>query len=120
MTETSPELQAALDRMWDAAFPKPPRHTWFRPPAREKNGPMFGWTLEPVEGHYGSMVWWPRGKGARSNKAVMWQIVEDLTVVHDTRKDAKARALRLYNAYYEHGCTLAELLDGSYLDKTKG
>jgi hypothetical protein len=106
-------------RVFDEVFGRPPAHTWYRPPRREKNGPMFGWLTEPLEGRYGSMVWWPRGKGSRSNDASRWELVEGLTAIHDTRREARARATRLYRAYYEHGCTLAELLDGSYLDKIK-
>lgn len=112
-------LQAAFERVYESVFGRAPRHTWFQPPAREKNGPMFGWLVEPFEGKYASLVWTPRGKGSRSNDASMWQLEDELTSIHDRRKDAKARALRLYTAYYEHGCTIAELIDGSYLDKIK-
>jgi hypothetical protein len=117
--EVSPELDAAMQRMWAEVFPQPPAHTWYRPPRAQKNGPLFGWLTEPLEGKYGSMVWWPKGKGARSNKATMWELVEDLTAIHDTRREARARATRLYEAHYDHGGTLKELIDGSYLDKIR-
>lgn len=106
-------------RIYEAVYGRAPRHTWFRQPRDQRWGPMFGWTLEPIEGRYGSMVWWPRGRGSRSNRAERWQLVEELTGVHDTRREAKARALRLYRAHFDHGCSLAELKDGSYLEKTR-
>src|SRR5262245_12012188 len=108
-----------FQRIYDRVFGRPPRHTWWRQPAHEKNGPMFGWLTEPFEGLYASMVWVPKGKGSRSNKADHWLLEERLTSVHDRRKDAKARALRLYRAYYDHGCAIGELIDGSYLEKLK-
>lgn len=107
------------DEISERVFGRVPKHTWFRPPSRERNGPMFGWLIEPFEGLYGSLVWVPTGKGSRSNDASTWQLEERLMAVHERRKDAKARALRLYKAYYDHGCSIKELIDGTYLDKIK-
>lgn len=74
-----------------------PRFRYFQ----KHKGPMFSWTTEKVEGAYGSFVHIPVGKGSRSGKAEEWQLVEDSISAHDLRKDAKARALRLYEAWLE-------------------
>lgn len=105
--------------IWERVFGPAPRHTWWRPPRRDPNGPMFSWLTEPLEGRWASFVHVPRGRGARSGDASLWVLEERLTAIHDRRKDAKARALRLHRAYYDHGCSIAELIDGSYLEKVK-
>lgn len=105
--------------IWEEVFGPQPRTSYFRPPASERNGPMFGWLTSPLEGRWGSFVHVPKGKGSRSNNAELWVLDERLTAIHDTRREAKERALRLYRAYYKHGCTIGELADGSYLTKVK-
>ena len=72
-----------------------PRFRYFQSGA----GPIFGWLTEPLEGRFASMVWVPVGPGARSGRAEEWAMVEAATSVHRLRKDAKARALRLYRAH---------------------
>jgi hypothetical protein len=74
-----------------------PRFRYFQ----KRNGPMFSWTTEQVEGRYVSFVHVPVGAGSRSGKAREWQMVDDSIAAHHLRKDAKARALRLYNAWLE-------------------
>jgi hypothetical protein len=64
-------------------------------------GPMFSWTTETCEGKYVSFVHVPVGKGARSGKAEEWRLVDESISAHDLRKDAKARALRLFRAWQD-------------------
>jgi hypothetical protein len=103
-------------RVYEEVFGRAPRSTWFRVPRGAKTEVHFSWTTEPLDGLYGSFVHVPKGKGSRSRDARLWLLDERLTAVHSTRREARARALRLYRAYYEHGCSLASLADGSYLD----
>ena len=119
MSRESREINELGRRIWEEVFGPAPRSTYFRNPARERWGPMFNWLTAPLEGRWASFVHVPKGKGSRSNRAELWVLDERLTAIHDTRKEAKARALRLYRAYYEHGCSVEELADGSYLDKIR-
>ena len=51
----------------------------------------------PEKGAWESWVMEPYGKGARTpGKATKWRLRKDSTCRHTLRKDAKARALRLY------------------------
>ena len=75
--------------------PAPPRFRYFQ----KRNGPMFGWTTERFEDRYASFVHVPVGPGSRSGKAEEWQLDEDSIAAHELRRDAKARALRLYEAW---------------------
>jgi hypothetical protein len=68
-----------------------PRFRYFQ----KKNGPMFSWTTEKIEDRYASFVHVPVKKGD------WWSLDEDSCSAHHLRKDAKARALRLYNAWLE-------------------
>jgi len=80
---------------------------------QSKNGPLFIWTVEPfhfrygkddmAEGKYESVVFVPIGPGSRSGKARRWVRDESTASLHALRKDAKARALRLYRAWQETG-----------------
>jgi hypothetical protein len=63
------------------------------------------WDTEPCpkcggsglgKGWYASFVYRAVGKGSRSGKATRWELDDDSLVKHRKRKDAKARALRLY------------------------
>jgi hypothetical protein len=77
---------------------------------QKKRGPMFVWTVEPfktrygdakADGKYESVVYVPYGKGSRSGKAEHWKRDESTASLHALRKDAKARALRLYREWEE-------------------
>lgn len=93
MTDASPELQAALNRMLTSVLGREPRWRYFA----KGNGPMFYWTVEPDgTGKYQSGVYRPYGKGSRSGKATRWKLDDEAISRHALRKDAKARALRLY------------------------
>lgn len=72
-----------------------PRFRYFQ----KGNGPMFSWTTERFDGLYASFVHIPTGKGSRSDKAVHWVMVDESLSAHELRKDAKARALRLYEEW---------------------
>jgi hypothetical protein len=58
------------------------------------DGPMFSWTTERIEERYASFV-------HVSSKGDWWNLADDSISAHHLRKDAKARALRLYNAWLE-------------------
>jgi hypothetical protein len=78
-----------------------PRYRYFQPKPR---GPLFGWYTESPTGGaragmYASFVYRPVGKGSRSGKATRWEYVQEAESWHALRKDARARALRLYRAY---------------------
>lgn len=83
----------------DRLFGPLPRYRMFRECA---DGYLVGWTTEPIEGHYASMVWRPTGKGSRSGKAERWSMVGE-PVIHRTRKAAKARATRLWFQHEQRG-----------------
>jgi len=80
---------------------------------QSKNGPLFVWTVEPfnliyfkddvAQGKYESVVYVPIGPGSRSGKAKRWVRDESTASLHALRKDAKARALRLYRTWQETG-----------------
>ena len=76
-------------------LPEMPRFRYFQ----KRNGPMFSWTTEKVEGLYVSFVHVPVGPGSRAGKADTFGLVEDSITGHALRKDAKARALRLYETW---------------------
>lgn len=68
---------------------------------------MFFWTVERYDadadtrfaGMYVSGAYQPTGAGSRSGRARTWQLVNDSLGGHELRKDAKARAQRLYRAW---------------------
>ena len=84
-------------RLVGIRLPAMPRFRYFQ----KRNGPMFSWTVEKVEGRYASFVHIPVGSGSRSGKAENWELVEESIRDHALRKDAKARALRLYQAWLD-------------------
>lgn len=78
-----------------------PRYRYYQ----KDNGPMFFWTTEKYEADadwmadkYVSGVYRPTGPGSRSGKATRWELSEDESCGHALRKDAKARALKMYRA----------------------
>lgn len=83
------ELRAAFEAARAELRPDPPRFRYFQ----KRNGPMFSWTTERMDGYYGSFVHVPDAKGE------WWTIDEDSISAHKLRKDAKARALRLFRAW---------------------
>lgn len=87
-----------------ALMPKEARSNYFQ----RGRGPMFVWTVEPfhlynpndvAQGRYESVVYVPVGKGSRSGKASAWKRDNSTASLHDLRKDAKARALRLFEEW---------------------
>lgn len=100
--ETRRRLAAVNDRIAGALFghSREPRWRYFTGP----DGVLYFWTTEPYDadapwqaGNYVSGAYVPRGKGARSGKASRWEVADDSISGHRLRKDAKARALRLYD-----------------------
>ncbi len=79
---------------------------------QDGNGPMFVYNTEPVRTMYGSpadgkfesCVFEPYGPGSRSGKAKTWREQKDSRSIHDLRKDAKARAYRLYQEWQAEQC----------------
>jgi len=69
---------------------RPPRFRYFQ----KGGGPMFSWTTEKFEGRYASFVHVPVSD-------VEWVMDDDSISAHVLRKDAKARALKLYRAWLD-------------------
>lgn len=63
------------------------------------DGTMFGYTTERVEHRFESFVYRPYGKGSRSGKQSVknWRMTDERS--HRLRKDAKARAYRMYTQH---------------------
>jgi len=103
MDGISPELSRALARM----FPPEARWAYFQ----KRNGPMFVYNTERIheryptaaEGKFESAVFMPVGKGSRSGKATRFEVLEASRSLHELRRDAKARALRLYEEWEQTG-----------------
>jgi hypothetical protein len=94
--QPSPEFQRALNRMLESALGREPRYRYFQ----RSNGPMFFWTVEKAgDGRYHSGVYRPYGPGSRSGQATRWKMDDDAYGRHELRKDAKARALRLFREW---------------------
>jgi hypothetical protein len=75
---------------------------------QDKGGPMFVYNTErihtvdpddPANGKFESGVFEPYGPGSRSGKATRWRKVEAESSLHSLRRDAKARAFRLYQEW---------------------
>jgi hypothetical protein len=75
-----------------------------------KDGRMFVYNTErlhtlnpndPGNGKFESAVYVPYGPGSRSGKATQWRKLEGESSLHDLRKDAKARAYRLYQEWLD-------------------
>jgi hypothetical protein len=69
------------------------------------NGSMYCWTTERADqtdddekGWYASFIYRSYGPGSRSGKAKQWKPDMKTMRRHRKRKDAKARALKLYRA----------------------
>jgi hypothetical protein len=94
-TDAEPDYRERIRQRLEQLYGSPPRYRYFQ----RGNGPMFFWTVEPVNANgkrrYQSGVYKPVGKGSRSGKAAVWEIDRDTTSAHKLRKDAKERALRL-------------------------
>ena len=72
-----------------------PRYRFWQTP----DGAMFIFTTEKFpDGKYGSAIYQPTGKGARSGRRAVteWKPIRE--VHHRTRRAARARALALYEA----------------------
>ena len=92
----SDEFRRALARMADSVYGREPRWRYFQ----RGSGPIFFWTTERAgDGRYHSGVYAPVGKGSRSGKATSFRLDDDLYSRHELRKDAKARALRLFREW---------------------
>lgn len=86
-------LRDEINRRLAEFMPRPLRFRYFA----KGNGPMFYWTTErDDDGKYHSGVYAPVGKGSRSGKAKEWHLDIEQESKHALRKDAKARALRLF------------------------
>ena len=76
---------------------RPPRFRYFQ----KRNGPMFSWSVERMEGVFASWVHVPTGKGSRSGRAREWTFADDSLALHELRRDAKARAWSLFQAWLD-------------------
>lgn len=95
------ELDVRFHEIMRDLMPQEARSRYYQ----KKNGPMFFWTTQPfnlydktdiAQGKYESVVYRPVGKGAKSGKAQNWKRDESTSKLHTLRKDAKARAYRMY------------------------
>lgn len=77
---------------------------------QKDNGPMFVYNTERINtrnpddranGCFESAVFEPYGPGSRTGKATRWRKKKDSSSLHDLRRDAKARAYRLYREWLE-------------------
>jgi hypothetical protein len=99
--ESLRRLTARMNEHFAQMFGREPRYRYFQ----HQGGAMFGWYVEaPTEGaehggRYCSFVYVPIGPGSRSGTATRFKYVQEAESWHALRKDAKARALRLYRAY---------------------
>lgn len=96
-------MTAVEDRI-RALMPQSARTNYFQ----RGCGPMFVWSVEPfnlhdkndsAQGKYESVVYVPYGKGALSGKATRFKRDESTSSLHVLRRDAKARALRLFREW---------------------
>jgi hypothetical protein len=102
----SEDIEAKLRTLLHRFAPQEARWRYFQ----RGRGPMFVWTVEPfnlrnpdhpANGKYESVVYLPFGRGSRSGKASEWKRDEDSASLHALRRDAKARALRLFREWEE-------------------
>jgi hypothetical protein len=95
-TAMTKRVQERLNQALAYLQPRDPRYRYWQ----SKDGRMFVYTTERFsDGKYGSAVYVPTGKGARSGRknVEQWDVRQE--VHHSTRKAAKARALRLYEQW---------------------
>jgi hypothetical protein len=101
-------LTAQLRERLNELYGREPRWRYFQ----RDGGPMFAWTVEPFgtgglfdegdptrTGRYASFVYEPIGRGSRSGTATTFRLAEHSESLHELRRDAKARALRLSRAW---------------------
>ncbi len=93
-----------VDVYFARLMPQEARSNYFQ----AADGTMFVWTVEPynlrwpdqvAQGKYESVVYRPYGPGSRSGKASRWKRDDGSASLHVLRRDAKARALRLFNEH---------------------
>ena len=101
-----PTMDDAFREAIRRILPSEARSLYFQ----KRNGPMFFWTVEPfnlrdktdvAQGKYESVVYRPYGPGSRTGKATRWKRDEATASLHVLRRDAKARALKLYREWEE-------------------
>jgi hypothetical protein len=103
----TPEYEERLKEAMSNLLPREAKWRYFQ----KRNGPMFVWTIEPFnlryggkeQGKYESVVYRPYGPGSRRGKAQRWKRDEATASLHALRRDAKARALRLFHEWEETG-----------------
>lgn len=99
--------ERAISEAISRLMPREARWTYWQ----KGRGPMFVYNTEPirtqygspVDGMYESCVFVPYGPGSRSGKAERWKELEGSRSAHTLRRDAKARALRLYDEWLTTG-----------------
>jgi hypothetical protein len=107
MGALTPEYEERLREAMHGLLPREARFRYFQ----KRNGPMFVWTVESFnlryggreQGKYESVVYKPYGPGSRRGLAQRWKRDESTASLHSLRKDAKARALRLFREWEETG-----------------
>jgi hypothetical protein len=107
MSERNLSVEREISAFFDRHMPRQARWAYWQ----KGSGPMFVYNTERIhspysgaaEGKFESLVAVPVGKGSRSGKAERWQVLDDSRSLHDLRKDAKARAYRLYQHWLETG-----------------
>lgn len=102
--DVSPDVLERLRRL----MPREARWSYWQ----KGSGPMFVYNTErihtrdpsdPGDGRFESCVYEPYGPGSRSGKATRWRVRDGSRSLHDLRRDAKARAYRMYQAWLESG-----------------
>ena len=106
MIDVEPMIDDAVRRALQRLLPNEARSRYFQ----SRNGPAFFWTVEPfnlrdktdvAQGKYESVVYRPCGPGSRTGNATRWERDESTASLHALRRDAKARALKLYREWEE-------------------
>jgi hypothetical protein len=99
MTTTTADVSREIQEAFRRLMPPEARWSYWQ----DGNGPMFAYNTEPVNmpgdpvsGKFGSCIYEPYGRGSRTGKATRWRIQKDSTSYHALRRDAKARAYRMY------------------------
>ncbi len=99
--------EAVLERL-RSFMPKEARWAYWQ----QGSGPMFIYNTERIHtpnpdslanGKFESAVSVPVGKGSRTGKASEWRVLPESRSLHDLRKDAKARAYRLFEEWKKTG-----------------
>ena len=104
----TPEYEARIQERLRSLLPREARWSYWQ----DDRGPMFVYNTEPLRlrdetdranGQYESCVYVPYGPGSRSGKATRWKVLARSRSLHVLRRDAKARAYRLYQTWRETG-----------------